>query len=194
MMKSQLSPLKKIFTALVFLSGIFILLATSESDIASVDSGQVFQKLAKDQEETSFTIKYTNGPFEFNNYPLILNLRISHVELNETYDFSGQSWTLVIEGEEGTRSQRVLFRRGMDDILYADHGEFTLSGTTSLYGCNESNENDACIPCSVSKKDCTFDLSFVREGAPYPEEELILETSQWTMNETSVIKLDITAN
>lgn len=186
--------LKKLISFIIFLLAMVILLATSESDIASVDSGDTYQAMAKDQEEASFTFKYSNGPFDFNDFPLIINLKISHSDLNETYDFSNQSWLMIIEKEEIASSQRVLFRRGVDDILYADHGNYTLTGTTSLYECNESNENDACIPCVVSDKECTFTMALVREGAPYPGEEILLQASQWLMSETSEITLDVTAN
>ena len=190
----QITYFKNGVAIIILLFSIAILLATSESDIASANSMIVKAELLKDQEETSFTFTFSNGPFEFTSLPLIISLDIKHVDLNETYDFSGQSWVLIVEGADGSSTRRVLFRRGMDDILYADHGKYTLTGTTSLFECSGDVLDDACIPCNAMNKECEFTVRLAREGAPYPPEEVSLQASQWLSSETSSIELEVTAN
>ena len=175
----------KLFNLLIFLSALTILIATSESDIPSADSESVTATMEKESTKVKFTLVYENGPFSFDSLPLMLAIEVSHVELNETFDYDQQSWRLVTAKPDGTqRTQRVLFRRGNDDILSADRGKYTLEGTTSLFQCSPMSD-DACIPCDISRDQCQFDIELIREGAPLPAELVRLSASQWLLDEGS---------
>jgi hypothetical protein len=189
----------KIFTGFIFLASMAILVATSSSDIAAVDSEMMSATLNKDQEQIGFLFTFSKGPFDFENLPLIVNIEISHDELNEEFDFQDQSWVLSTSTLDGSELKtRVLFRRGDDGILTADYGKYTLSGTTSLYGCQSSlgqdNQTDVCIPCESSADTCSFKFELIREGAPYPAEKVKIQASQWLIDMTSTVQLEVSVD
>ena len=189
--------LSQFVTLTLFVSAIGVLLATSESDIPSADSLSIEHSIAKEAQSVEFLVTFSKGPFEYDDFPLFLEINISHDELNEDFNFDGQSWTLVTSTGDGeTPKRRVLFRRGTDGILHADRGKFTLQGTTSLYQCatgvTEQTE-DTCIPCELDADQCSFVVELVREGAPYPAEVVQMKASQWLSNDTSPIQLELVA-
>ena len=181
---------------LIFIASLVILIATSPSDIAAVDTKLVSATLDKNQEQVRFRFDYTNGPFDFENLPLIINIEVNHAELNENFDFKDQSWvmsTATLAGEE--LKTRTLLRRGKDGVLTVDYGDFRLFGTTSLYSCNsmidQEAQDDACIPCSSEDDRCSFSFTLIREGAPYPAETVEIQASQWLVDKSSAVQLEV---
>lgn len=182
---------REFLNIMIFLAAMAILIATSESDIPSADSKASSVTIEKEETKASFILSFRNGPFNFDSLPLMLSINVAHKELNENFDFDQQSWSLVSLSSDGShRTQRVLFRRGDDDILSADRGKFSLEGTTSLFQCSEMSD-DACIPCEINQDRCDFKVELVREGAPYPAEIVTLTASQWLLDENSTVQLEL---
>ena len=183
----------KFLNITVFLCAMSILIATSESDLPSADSEAVSVDLSKEETKATFLLSYSKGPFNFDSLPLMLEIEISHTELNENFDYDQQSWSLVTTSVDGGQPyQRVLFRRGNDDILRADRGKYTLEGRTSLFQCAPMSD-DACIPCEMSQERCQLKVELVREGAPYPAETVTMSASQWLLDESSNVQLALSA-
>ncbi|MAD61215.1 MAG: hypothetical protein CMH49_06880 [Myxococcales bacterium] len=189
----------KLSTISIFIMAMAILIATSEADFPKADSEFVTAELNKEATEVSFQIDYTKGPVDFENFPLMINIEIEHSELNESFDFKNQSWVLSTSTPDGEQvNVRTLFRRGADEILSADYGKYTLGGVTSLYGCSDEYGNvmddDACIPCATDQGGCSFKLSLIREGAPYPAEQVTIQASQWLSSEESEVQLTVSVD
>ena len=186
----------KISTICIFTIAMAILVATSEADFPKADSEFVSAVLDKEEKEVSFKLDYSKGPFDFENFPLMIDILVEHSELNENYDFKNQSWVMSTSTTDGEQVQvRTLLRRGADEILSADYGKYTLSGVTSLYGCDtDDNGDDACIPCVASKDTCSFKLSLTREGSPYPAEKITIQASQWLSSEESTVQLTVSVD
>ena len=189
----------KLITITIFVMAMAILVATSEADFPKADSEFVTADLNKEETEVSFQLDYTKGPVDFENFPLMIDIQIEHSELNENFDFQNQSWlmsTSTLDGEQV--NVRTLFRRGADEILSADYGKYTLAGVTSLYGCSGEygnvTDDDVCIPCASGQDSCSFKLSLIREGAPYPAEKVTIQASQWLSSEESVVQLSVSAD
>lgn len=189
------SPLRLILSLSVLCMGSVTLIATSPADIPSVDQSIEVQ-IAEGEERVDLAVVYTNGPVNFNDYPLVLSVEIDHEDPAETFNFEAQSWTLVTETPEGeSRRRLVVLERGDNAQFVVDQQTLKLSGTVSLNACEEdegsSSVNDPlCIPCSIKGERCEFTLAMIRQGAPYPAEVATLDLSQWT-SEGSSFKLNI---
>ena len=185
-------------TICIFTIAMAILIATSEADFPKADSEFVSATLDKEEKEVSFQLDYTKGPFEFENFPLMIDILVEHSELNENFDFKNQSWVMSTSTTDGDEVQvRTLFRRGADEILNADYGKYVLSGVTSLYGCDtkySDGNDDACIPCVANQDTCSFKLSLTREGSPYPAEKITIQASQWLSSEESNVQLTVSVD
>ena len=168
-----------ILAVLVF--GSVTLLATSPSDIPSIDT-EFKAGLSAEDKTLEVQIQYRQGPVDFSTYPLMISINIEHQEVSEDFGFDDQSWTLVTEKLDGSeKKQKVALRRGSEDIFTIDRERLTLSGLISLFACplESDSSEEICIPCDVKEASCDFVFSMVREGAPYPTEKIRLELSQW---------------
>jgi hypothetical protein len=197
--KQSLRLFTKLSAIGIFLTAMAILIATSEADFPMADSEFVTVALEKEATEASFRFSYRNGPFDFDSFPLMIDIQIEHSELNEDFNFEGQSWIMTTASLEGEHFKtRTLFRRGNNEALSADLGKYTLRGTTGIYGCDteleSANADDTCIPCNADQETCSFKLTFIREGAPYPAEKVKIQASQWLSSEDSKVQLTVSAH
>lgn len=177
-------PLASLITLAICLSGAAVLLATSPSDIPSVDAVPLELKLASEQSTQEILITYENGPFGFESYPLLLDILISHEEPSEDFKFDQQSWTITSQGVDGEeRRQLVVVTRGRSNIFYVDQEKLTINGNLSLFGCPQEAEvggsSELCIPCKNESDRCEFVLTLTREGEPYPAELVEVNASHW---------------
>ena len=183
---------KRISVFITFILGLAILLATSPSDIPSIDA-EIKAELTEENKVIEFQVKYRQGPVDFSTYPLMISINIEHQEVSEDFGYDNQSWTMVTETLDGQQNrQKVAVRRGSGDIFTVDKERLTLDGLISLFACpSESEESEElCIPCDVEATSCDFIFSMVREGAPYPAETIRMNLSQWA-NEGSTFTLDV---
>ena len=196
--KQSLRVFSKLSIIGVFLVAMAILIATSEADFPMADSEFVTVALEKEATEASFHFSYRNGPFDFESFPLMIDIQIEHSELNEDFNFENQSWVMTTASLEGDDLKtRTLFRRGNNEVLSADLGKYTLSGTTGVYSCDtevdSTNTDDTCIPCAADQETCSFKVTLIREGAPYPAEKVTIQASQWLSSEDSKVELTVSA-
>ena len=184
--------MRRLSVLAVLVFGSVTLLATSPSDIPSIDT-EFKAELSAEDKALEVQVQYRQGPVDFSTYPLMISINIEHQEVSEDFGFENQSWTLVTEKLDGSESkQKVALRRGSDDIFTIDRERLTLSGLISLFACPaESDESEEiCIPCDVKEASCDFVFSMVREGAPYPTESIRLDFSQWA-SEGADFSLDV---
>ena len=180
-MHPNLELMKRILVLIALIFGSATLLATSPSDIPSVDA-DLKVELGQDEKTLAVHIQYRQGPVNFSTYPLMISLSIEHKEVSEDFSFENQSWTLITETLDGEQSkQMIALRRGSDEVFSLDRDRLTLSGMVSLFACPEDADSseELCIPCDVKEASCDFVFSMVREGAPYPVENIQLDLSQW---------------
>ena len=173
--------MKRVLVLITLIFGSATLLATSPSDIPSIDT-EIKAELDQDDKTLAVHIQYRQGPADFSTYPLMISVSIEHKEVSEDFSFEDQSWTLITETLDGEQSkQMIALRRGSDEIFSLDRDRLTLSGMVSLFACPEDagSSEEMCIPCDVKEASCDFIFSMVREGAPYPAEKIQLKLSQW---------------
>ena len=133
-----------------------------------------------------------NG-LHFVDYPLMIETVITHEDVGDPFLFEQQSWTLVttdLDGEE--QREEVVFKQGEPIYFSVDENRVELSGIVELTQCapDQGIEGRICIPCDSQAKSCDFIFALVRQGAPYPAENLTVSFSQWT-TEGSSFTLDV---
>lgn len=176
---------------LTLIVGVSILLATSPSDIPSVDA-ESSATLLEGEKSIDFQVSYRRGPVDFETFPLLVDFTIKHQEVSEDFLFEDQSWTLITEDLNGEQSrQQVALRRGNDELFIVNRDIPSLNGMISLLQCHSDGDYESlCIPCDVKEERCDFSISLVREGAPYPAEVIEISASQWA-EEGADFTLDI---
>ena len=91
---------KRISVFIIFMIGSVTLLATSPSDIPSIDA-EIKAELAEESKTIEFQVKYRQGPVDFSTYPLMISINIEHQEVSEEFGYDNQSWTIVTETLDG---------------------------------------------------------------------------------------------
>ena len=191
----QLRPeLKQALSWIILgLGGVTLIATSSPQDIPSVDRALKVE-LEAEEERVNFGVIYEGGPVNFIDYPLVISLKVKHIDPSETFAFEQQSWSLITESLDGAESRRlVVVEQGVGKRFVVDQEERSVSGVVNLNACTTSEdtlEEPLCIPCDATAERCEFTFALLRSGAPYPREEIELELSQWT-TEGASFELDV---